>query len=334
MRAPAPLPIRIVTHNIRYATSSPFPGENPWPDRLPGLLNQLHYTTLHTPEAFICLQEALHPQLQDLLSGLNSRASQSSGDDNDGDKKKKKDTWSYIGIGREDGKEQGEYSPILYRPDIWELKHSDSIWLSKTPEKPSKGWDAASVRILTIGVFKHKVSRKIALALNTHLDDQGAKSRAEAAKIILKVVREIAVEGRMWVVNGVFLAGDLNSEESDGAYEALNGEESVLVDLRRLVEGAERYGNRNTFTGFQEGVKKTRIDFIHLGARKEGDDDDDDDGGDGDDDDDGDGEEARRKKEKKKIPWTVQGYSVLENRFDDGIYISDHRAVVGDVLLN
>ena len=33
------------------------------------------------------------------------------------------------------------------------------------------------------------------------------------------------------------------------------------------------------------------------------------------------------------LQWIVNGYAVLENRFDDGIYISDHRAVVGDLLL-
>jgi hypothetical protein len=35
----------------------------------------------------------------------------------------------------------------------------------------------------------------------------------------------------------------------------------------------------------------------------------------------------------EKTRWGVQGYAVLPNRFEDGIYISDHRAVVGDVVL-
>jgi hypothetical protein len=32
--------------------------------------------------------------------------------------------------------------------------------------------------------------------------------------------------------------------------------------------------------------------------------------------------------------WDVVGYSVLPNRFDDGVYYSDHRAVVVDTVLN
>jgi hypothetical protein len=31
--------------------------------------------------------------------------------------------------------------------------------------------------------------------------------------------------------------------------------------------------------------------------------------------------------------WEVQGYSVRANKFDDGVYNSDHRAVVVDVVL-
>lgn len=38
--------------------------------------------------------------------------------------------------------------------------------------------------------------------------------------------------------------------------------------------------------------------------------------------------------EDEKTPWHISGYTVLPNLFDDGIYISDHRAVVGDVALN
>ena len=56
-------------------------------------------------------------------------------------------------------------------------------------DRPSKSWDAASIRILTIAVFQHRATAKAVVAMNTHLDDQGSKSRFEAAKIILQQVR-------------------------------------------------------------------------------------------------------------------------------------------------
>ena len=48
-----------------------------------------------------------------------------------------------IGAGREDGKEKGEYSAIMYRADRFEVIDSGWFWLSETPEvADSKGWYA------------------------------------------------------------------------------------------------------------------------------------------------------------------------------------------------
>jgi len=70
MRAQADLPLRVLSHNIRYATTSPFEGEKPWTDRKASLINELKFNTVYNNEAFICLQEVLNPQLGDILSGL------------------------------------------------------------------------------------------------------------------------------------------------------------------------------------------------------------------------------------------------------------------------
>jgi mRNA deadenylase 3'-5' endonuclease subunit Ccr4 len=72
MKSQAQLPIRLITHNIRYATTSPFKGEKPWTDRKPLLLNELKYHTWNQPEAFVCLQEVLHQQLVDIMGGLGT----------------------------------------------------------------------------------------------------------------------------------------------------------------------------------------------------------------------------------------------------------------------
>ena len=90
------LPIRLLTHNIRYATDSPFKGEEKWTVRKSRLINELSFNTAHCAESFICLQEVLHQQLLDIISGLNS----------------KKKAWAFVGVGRDDGLQAGEYSPI------------------------------------------------------------------------------------------------------------------------------------------------------------------------------------------------------------------------------
>ncbi|CBF78671.1 hypothetical protein AN7298.2 [Aspergillus nidulans FGSC A4] len=261
------IPLRILTHNIRYATTSPFRGERFWEERAPRLLNELRYNT-RNQDAFICLQEVLDNQLIDILSGLNSNDHVDSG----AAAESSDHTWAYIGVGRDDGYKAGEYSPILYRPSVWELRHWETVWLSETPDVPSKSWDAASIRIVTIGLFTHHVSRHTVLAMNTHLDDQGSRSRFEAAHIILHKIDEYR-NGRFGnIISGIFLAGDLNSEDTQEAYAVLTALESPMVDSATLVDTADYYGNQTTWTGFgYEGEDPKRIDYILLGPAVRGD---------------------------------------------------------------
>ncbi|KAL2864469.1 endonuclease/exonuclease/phosphatase family protein [Aspergillus lucknowensis] len=297
------IPLRILTHNIRYATSSPFKGERPWEERAPRLLQELFYNTCNQ-DAFICLQEVLHNQLIDVLSGLNSRESTTP----DSEPEDTNRSWAYIGVGRDDGYKAGEYSPIFYRPSTWELRHWETVWLSETPDIPSKGWDAASIRIVTIGVFTHHISRRTVLAMSTHLDDQGSRSRFEAAHIILRKIDEYRNGPFGKIISGIFLAGDLNSEETQEAYSVLTAPGSPLVDTANLVKSGDRYGNYTTWTGFgYEGQDPSRIDYIFLGAAA--------------------------RSASRALPWRVGGYAVLANRFDDGVFNSDHRAVVVDAIL-
>ncbi|KAL4742366.1 Endonuclease/exonuclease/phosphatase [Aspergillus similis] len=260
------IPMRILTHNIRYATTSLFKGERPWKERAPRLLNELRYNT-RNQDAFICLQEVLDSQLIDILSGLNSSDHANSG----AAAENSDHTWAYIGVGRDDGYKAGEYSPILYRPSVWELRHWETVWLSKTPEVPSKSWDAASIRIVTIGVFTHHVSRHTVLAMSTHLDDQGSRSRFEAAHIILRKIDEYR-NGRFGnIISGIFLAGDLNSEDTQEAYAVLTASASPMVDSATLVDTADYYGNQTTWTGFgYEGQDPKRIDYVLLGPALRG----------------------------------------------------------------
>lgn len=282
--------IRVLSHNIRYATSSPFKGEKPWSERKQLVLNQHKFATRLNPESFLCLQEVLHNQLEDLLAGLNV------------DEK----LWDYIGVGRDDGKEDGEYSPIFYRPYIWSLKYWTTVWLSETPDVPSKGWDAASTRIVTVGIFQHRFSHRTVLAMDTHLDDQGARSRYESARLILREINYYLTESEYTgYISGVFLAGDFNSDEHDDAYLVLTGDDSPLVDSANQIDPAAQYGNHNTYTGFNDEYPPERIDHVLLGP----------------------------KHYSSPPPWRVSGYGVLENRFDDGVADSDHRVVVADTDL-
>jgi endonuclease/exonuclease/phosphatase family metal-dependent hydrolase len=278
-----PVSIRVLTHNIRYATESPFEGEERWPVRCPRLCSELVFNSVK-PESFICLQEVLHNQLVDISKDLNQSA------DIAGE-------WKHIGVGREDGKEAGEYSPIFYRPSVWKLKTWDTYWLSETPRVPSKGWDASSTRIATIGQFIHRESKRLIIVMSTHLDDQGAKSRKESAKLILGILeKEASISG----AEAVLLAGDFNSPPNDEAYEVMVAPSSGMIDVNENIPEERRYGNEMTFTGFRNESTPKRIDFIFS-------------------------------RQKDKIRYN--SYAVLANRFDDGVCSSDHRACVADLQL-
>ncbi|KAL1973043.1 hypothetical protein VTN31DRAFT_6585 [Thermomyces dupontii] len=290
-----PLSVRVLTHNIRYAATDRFEGEEPWEVRRQYVVNQLNFHTRHPAESFICLQEVLHGQLVDVLAGLNDASVPED------------QHWSYIGVGRDDGKQAGEYSPIFYRPAVWTLLHWETIWLSKTPDRPSKGWDAANIRILTVGVFQHRVSGRTVLALNTHFDHVGVTARQESARLVLKKIDEYRNGQNGTAISGVFFAGDLNSPQDDGAYQELTDSDASLRDTHSLVDAPKRYGNELTYTGFGSKATPSRIDYIFLGPWT--------------------GNAPTR------LPWTVQSYAVLPNKFDDGVSISDHRAVVVDAVL-
>lgn len=241
------------------------------------IINELQYNTLHNPESFICLQEVLHSQIVDIMSGLGP-------------------DWTYIGVGRDDGKEKGEYSPIIFRKAVWELEEWKTVWLNEDGSVGKKGWDAGSVRIVTVGHFKHMQSKTKVLGFCTHFDNAGLISRRESAKIVLKLI-EASNSSSVEKVP-FFLAGDLNSEMSGEAYQILNSKNSPLRDADESAKW--KYGNQVTYTGF--GEAKQLIDFVFLGPRNGSD-------------------------------WEVEGYSVLANKFDDGVYNSDHRAVAIDAQL-
>lgn len=299
MKVGQSLPIRVLTKNIRYATKAPFEGEERWEVRRPGLIRELRFNTTHCEESFIVMQEVLHQQIEDIHADLN-----------------KGDSWEYIGVGRDDGDKKGEYSPIFFRPTVWKLEHWDTVWLSRTPEKPSKSWDAGATRILTIGVFVHQATKRKVVAMTTHLDDRGPRSRLESAKIILAQIKKHAASDSESMLP-VFLAGDFNSEPYEEAYLEITGDSSPMTDLRELVPQYRQYGDSNTFSGFTSDTRRKRIDFMFLNDTRS----------------------AAPKNFGSSVDsmsapfWVADAYAVLPNRFEDGIYNSDHQAVIGDVRL-
>ena len=150
--------IFVGTYNIRYRNDGDEKKGNVWATRCKVICDMINF---EAPDVF-GTQEVLIGQLRDLRAGL--------------------DNYDFIGVGRDDGKEAGEYSALFYKKDHLTLLNHGNFWLNETPDKPKLGWDAACIRICTWGEFKQKNTGFHFFHFNLHMDHVGVVARREAAK--------------------------------------------------------------------------------------------------------------------------------------------------------
>lgn len=223
------LQVQIYCHNIRQENNNPMEGEKPWKDRKAGVIRSIVENSSKLP-TLVGLQEVKQNMLNDVMDGLGSH-------------------WTHFGVGRLDGKSAGEFAPIIYQPAVWELKQGKTYWLGETPDKPSKGWDAALERIVTVVIFQHKQLGKVVTFLNTHYDHKGKLARENSSKQIIDIMKSYP--------GASILVGDFNSQPHQEAYKTLSKE---LKDTSCNCH--QRKGPEHTITGFKRGEKETSIDFI------------------------------------------------------------------------
>ena len=221
--------LNIATYNLRM--NNPGDGVNAWPNRkeqVKALIRFHEFDLFGTQEGFI-------GQLNDLCEMPE---------------------YAYVGGGRDDGKQAGEHSAILYRKDRFKLLENGDFWLSETPEKPGKGWDATCCnRICSWAKFKDLKTKKDFYFFSVHFDHQGVKARVESGKLMVKKITEIAGAAP------VFCVGDLNSTPDT---EQIKSMKSLLRDSYEVTEMAP-YGPVGTFNSFNYNAPmKNRIDYIFV----------------------------------------------------------------------
>ncbi len=228
-------PLHVMSFNIRLNTTSD--SLNAWPYRKDKVAQQVLFYQTH----LLGVQEALHLQMQDLQQRLPG--------------------YKYVGVGRDDGKEKGEYSAIFYDTSRLQALQSGTFWLSETPEVPgSKSWDAAITRVASWARFRDKKGGKEFFAMNTHFDHMGKVARAESARLLLQRMHQMA--GTLPVV----LTGDFNAKPSEEPIKILTDSTALLqVQDTKALSQMPHYGPDGTFNGW--GPKETDnepIDFIFI----------------------------------------------------------------------
>jgi endonuclease/exonuclease/phosphatase family metal-dependent hydrolase len=222
------------------------------------------------------LQEVMHHQLEDLKSRLPE--------------------YSMLGVGRFDGKTQGEYSPIVYRRDRFEVLKSETFWLSEDPTAVGrKGWDAACERIVTWANLRDKCSGQDFYFFNTHFDHLGKEARRNSSLLMLAQIKAIAGD------KPVILTGDFNSIPTDEPITILTDISNADHLSNTAALSSLRYGPEWSFHSFGRIPVQQRmlLDYIFVrgGIR------------------------------------TVTRHGIVDDRKDDGLFLSDHNPVLCTLII-
>jgi len=217
-----------MSYNIKYDNTNDT--VNNWNDRKEDMVRLIKY---YEPQ-FLGMQEVLHRQLTYLDEQLGN--------------------FSYVGVGRDNGKEKGEYSPILYDTKVFKLLKSETFWLSDTPDKISVGWDASMERICTYALFEHKTNKEKVFVFNTHFDHIGTEAREKSAELIAAKIKELNIDK-----NALILMGDLNLPPETAPIQFLQTQFTDGLTASKKPF----YGPTGTFSGFDHNrVLDSRIDYI------------------------------------------------------------------------
>lgn len=268
----AALSVRAMSFNIRY--NNPGDGIHAWPNRA----DEAARTIAFWDADVAGLQEALRGQIDDVSMRLPD--------------------YAWLGVGRDDGADAGEFSPIFYKRDRFNVVEQGTFWLSPTPDEVgSQGWDAALPRIATWAHLQDKATEARFLIVNTHFDHVGEEARVQSAQLIRSRLENMPLLRLPDIP--IILMGDFNVTPDHAAYAALTSAHQshrMFYDARHVAR-RPAYGPEGTFSGFTVGEESDRrIDYIFTSAA-----------------------------------WSVERYGVL-NAHREGRYPSDHLPVVAELL--
>ncbi|MBN2013190.1 endonuclease/exonuclease/phosphatase family protein [candidate division KSB1 bacterium] len=264
--------IRVMTFNVRLNT--PDDGENAWPNRKDIAASMIRF---HKAD-IVGVQEALKDQMDDLALSLPD--------------------YGWYGLGRDDGKEAGEYMSVFYRKDRFDVLRDSTLWLSETPDSVSKGWDAMCFRTVTVMKFKDLRTGKVFYLFNTHFDHKGEIARRESANLLLSSVEKIAGTAP------VIVTGDFNSGPESEPYQILRsglpGQVSTKLIDTKYISKYPHHGPNGTISRFQSAnlPDNKTIDYIFI---------------------------------KNKV--SVIRHGTLSDSFD-GRFPSDHLLVLAELIIN
>ena len=222
---------KVATFNLRMDTSSD--GENAWTNRKEMVKGLIRFHDLD----IIGTQEGFKHQLEQIIELPE---------------------YAYVGAGRDDGKDEGEHSAIIYKINKYIVLENGDFWFSETPEVPGKGWDATCCnRICSWAKFQEINTGKEFYVFNSHYDHEGKEARKNSSMMLIEKVQEIAGDYPL------FATGDFNATPDSEPIQILMNSE-VLFDSY-LITKELPYGTIGTFNSFRlDAPMNNRIDYIWV----------------------------------------------------------------------
>lgn len=226
-----PQPVRAMTFNIRLNTADD--GLNAWKYRKQAVRDLLLFYEVD----LLGIQEGL----KDQVAFLDSIA-----------------IFGREGVGRDDGRDAGEFSAIYYRKSRFERIEGGTFWLSETPDLPSKGWDAALNRVCTWVRLKDRLTGQVWSVMNTHFDHKGELARIKAAALIRARAQQMAGD------QPILILGDFNLTPETQPIQEM---QAVFADAF-LHSARPPYGPIGTFNAFQvQQAYERRIDYVFVNKK-------------------------------------------------------------------
>ncbi len=218
--------LKIISYNLKISGD----GLRAVEKRMPYIVDTIN---AHTPDSF-GVQEADKNWVEGLAAQLTD--------------------YAHVEKYRDDGIEKGESSAIFYLKDKYNLIDSGHFWLSRTPDVPSKDWDAGHYRITTYVILQDKTTGFVYAHFNTHLDNASAVARAESVAVITTKIAEIAPD------IPVVLTGDFNFPEGSDNYNNV-----LSCGLKDTKYMAAEYDDHATYHGYHVVMPEVEpIDFVFV----------------------------------------------------------------------
>lgn len=224
--------LRIMTFNIPMGNIKVEEGngQNTWENRC----TAIHGFLKDVNPDLLGMQEPVNMELRGILAGMPG--------------------YAMVGMARDDGKEKGEYTPIIYRLSRLRVLQTGSYWLTDTPDVVSKFEGSTHNRIATWALFEDLQTGAQFLYTNTHLSYDSPAVKFEQIKVLKTHMKELNDQYGSQLPH--LLTGDFNMNDhgADASnYNYVLNYQLLMNDM--WTSAAKKQNNGGDRTG--------RIDYIY-----------------------------------------------------------------------